>query len=159
MEFSRSPARCVSKALCEQGSPQVRHALSMLFIPKKRGFMGIFWVPKDAQKTGCKSAGWPSYLFGADMGRASTRDGFGRATRGPAEQCFLRERSQETLFRDFEIRKKLVCCPHFSEMGRTLSCRYRIARGEQALLAVSVVLSLARWPACSPHLQRGLKSC
>jgi len=44
--------------------------------------MGIFWVPKDAQKTGCKSAGWPSYLFGADMGSSSTRDGFGRATLG-----------------------------------------------------------------------------
>ena len=38
--------------------------------------MGIFWVPKDTQKIGCKSAGWPSYLFGADMGSSSTRDGF-----------------------------------------------------------------------------------
>ncbi len=125
-------------------------------MPKTRGFTGIFWVPKDAQKTGCKSLGWPSYLCGAEMGIPSLRDGFGRATRGPAEPCFPRERSWETLFCNLEIRKESVCCPHFSVLGRTCFSRHRIAREEQALLAVLVVLSLTRWPACSPRLQRGL---
>ena len=35
-------------------------------------------------------------------------------------------------------------------------CRHRIAREEQALLAVSVVLATIRWLACEPCLQKGL---
>ena len=159
MEFSRSPTTCISKAWCEQGLLQVRHVLCVLFLTKDRklygDFLGSQRCPKDRLQI-CRLA----FIFiRRGHGELLHTRRFRESDPRPAEQCFLRERSQETLFRDFEIRKKLVCCPHFSEMGRTLSSRYRIARGEQALLAVSVVLSLTRWPACSPHLQRGLKSC
>ena len=158
MEFSRSPTRCISKARCEQESLQVRHVLSVLFLTKDRrlygDFLGSQRCPKDRLQI-CRLA----FIFiRRGHGELLHTRRFRESDPRPAEQCFLRERSQATLFRDFEIRKKLVCCPHFFEMGRNLSSRYRIARGEQALLAVSVVLSLTRWPACSPHLQRGLRS-
>ena len=45
----------------------------------------------------------------------------------------------------------------FCLAGRACSCSYRIAREEQALLAVSAILSLIRRLACSPRLQRGLR--
>ena len=65
-------------------------------IPKTRGLTRIFWVPKNAQTIGCQSLQGPSYLCDADMGSSSTRDGHGRAIRGPAEPRLSRERSRET---------------------------------------------------------------
>ena len=67
-----------------------------VFVPKTRGLTRIFWVPKNAQTIGCQSLQGPSYLCDADMGSSSTRDGHGRAIRGPAEPRLSRERSRET---------------------------------------------------------------
>ena len=98
VEFSRSPARCVSKGLCEQGSLQVRHVLSVLFHTKDRrlygDFLGSQRYPKDRLQI-C----WLAFIF---------------IRRGHGELLHTRR------FRDFEIRKELVCCPHSSEMGRVL---------------------------------------
>ena len=82
-------------------------------IPKTRGLMRIFWVPENAQTIGCQSLQGPSYLCDADMGSSSTRDGHGRAIRGPAEPRLSRERSRETcsVFRKSE---ENWCVWHFS---------------------------------------------
>ena len=66
------------------------------------------------------------------------------ATWCPAEHSHLHEGSWEALFCDLEIRKESVRYPGLFGLGRTCLCRNRIAREEQALLAVSVVLKLTR---------------
>jgi len=45
---------------------------------------------------------------------------------------------------------------HSSVSERACVCRFCIAWEEQALLAVSAVLSTIRWLACEPCLQKGL---
>ena len=42
-----------------------------------------------------------------------------------------------------KIRRELVCLPRFSVSDRTCTCRYRIAREEQALLAVSAAIHIS----------------
>ena len=108
-------------------------------IPLSQGFTGDFLESKNDQMMRCHPGCTAPYLFRAYVGVPPHATALGErpmSWQNPVSCVSDRGRRRSV----DRIRRDLVGLPRSSVSDRTCTCRYRIAREEQALLAVSVVL-------------------